>query len=136
MSACSSPQAPAAPHDSGPTACAEGTPGCIGWVNCPPDFEKEISLEGVSVHEVLHGGLVARSKGTITAKDTVVHGTTPGADGVFGMGVWSDSGATLLLENTAVVDNSYYGVSVVGASSSAIAEERPHPWDRRTEDLR
>ncbi|MDF2695561.1 MAG: hypothetical protein K0S65_3944, partial [Labilithrix sp.] len=40
--ACSSSEggSPAPAGDAGPPECTEGTPGCIGWVSCPPEFEK------------------------------------------------------------------------------------------------
>lgn len=79
----------------------------------------KISLDEVSIHDAVQGGIFARSKGSVTTNNTVVHGTKPGADGAFGMGAWADSGAKLALENTAIVDNAYYGVSLVDAPSSA-----------------
>jgi len=79
----------------------------------------KITLEDVSIHDAVQGGLLARSEGTITARNTVVHGTKPGADGLFGVGAWADSGAKLVLEGTALVDNAYYGVSILDSPASA-----------------
>ncbi len=78
-----------------------------------------VDLRDVSIHDALQGGLFARTNGTIRARGCVVQGTKPGADGIFGMGAWADSGGKLDLENTALVDNAYYGVSVLDAPSAA-----------------
>jgi hypothetical protein len=31
----------------GAPACTEGAPGCLGWVDCPPGFEKDTSLAAI-----------------------------------------------------------------------------------------
>jgi hypothetical protein len=76
-----------------------------------------IALDDVSIHDAVQGGIFARNKGSVTAKNTVIHGTKPGADGAFGMAGWADSGAKLAFENSALVDNAYYGVAALGSPS-------------------
>ncbi|MBX3202607.1 MAG: right-handed parallel beta-helix repeat-containing protein [Labilithrix sp.] len=78
-----------------------------------------IALDEVSIHDAVHGGMFARESGAISAKRTVIRGSRPGADGLFGVGAWADSGGRLELEDTAIVDNSYYGVAVLEAPASA-----------------
>ncbi len=77
----------------------------------------KVTLEDVSIHDATQSGLMARTKGSITGKGVVVHGTKPGADGAFGMGAWADSGGKITLEKSALVDNAYYGAAVLYASS-------------------
>lgn len=78
-----------------------------------------IALDDVSLHDVLQAGLLARNKAKLVAKNTVVQGTKPGADGFFGVGAWADTGAKIVLENTALADNAYYGVTALDPASSA-----------------
>lgn len=79
----------------------------------------KIALESVSVHDAVQSGIIARTKASLIARDTVVHGTRAGSDRQFGMGAFADQGGKLALERCAFVDNNFYGVSVAGAGTSA-----------------
>lgn len=83
----------------------------------------KVTLDGVSVHDVVQSGLLARTGGSITARSSVVRGTMPGADRLFGMGAWADGGGKLILERTALVDNASYGVGLIDAPSAATLKD-------------
>ncbi|MBX3208001.1 MAG: right-handed parallel beta-helix repeat-containing protein [Labilithrix sp.] len=83
----------------------------------------KIALEDVSIHDAVQGGLFARDKGAISAKHLVIRGTKPGADGLFGVGAWADTGGQLVLEDTAIVDNAYYGVTALDAPATATLKD-------------
>jgi hypothetical protein len=78
-----------------------------------------ITLEDVSFHQLVQTGLLTDTGGSITLRRGVVVGTRAGADGYWGMGAWAAYGGHLVIEDSALVDNAYYGAGLYGAGTDA-----------------
>jgi hypothetical protein len=80
-----------------------------------------VSITDTTLRDHAQIGAVAFGVGSnITLQRSVVVGTRPGADGNFGIGAWADEAGKLTLDTTALVSNSYYGVGLNGAATSAL----------------
>jgi hypothetical protein len=71
----------------------------------------------VTMRGFVQSGIVARTKGAVTVKNSVIDGTVAGSDGVFGMAAFIDMGGALTMDSSAAIGNAYYGVAVVDAPS-------------------
>lgn len=84
--------------------------------------ESNVTVERCTLVDNEQAGLYARGRAKLTLKGSTVTRSKPQADGVFGMGLYTDQGAKVDVASSAFVDNAYYGVAVLDAPTLFHAE--------------